>query len=302
MTSCWVCGSPESKPYRRGSLPEQLDPSLVRLTDREFGQTAELFRCRACGFISTDVSSALALTRLYVEVVDEEYVASSEARRPSFRKLMGLVSERSRTGPLLDIGAGIGLLCEAAAEAGFLAEGIEPSLWAVSQARARGLTVHPGYFPDDLPVAARFEVITCVDVIEHVTEPVQFLAHAGRRLVSGGLLVIATPDIGSFTARLVGRRWWGLRPGHVAYFDRRTMDLALRRAGLVPLGSQTFGRSLPIGYLIVRVGDLLGIPRAARWLAGQGWLSWLYGRSLRLDLRDTRVYFATTASDPSHED
>src|ERR687887_389730 len=56
--------------------------------------------------------------------------------------------------------------------------------------------------------AGRFAVVSAFDVVEHVPDPIAFLA-ALRRLASptgrGG---VATPDAASVTARLLGRRWW----------------------------------------------------------------------------------------------
>lgn len=294
MSECWICRSSDVRLYRRGSLPERLDPSLVRLTDREFGQTADLYRCRTCGFISTDDATAADISSLYIDVVDPEYAESADSRSHSFAALIrSILVKAPGVGTLLDIGGGIGLLCAAANDVGFAATGIEPSVWAVDQARARGVQMHAGYFPHDLSSDERFDVITAVDVIEHVPNPVAFLSAARQRLSATGVLVVVTPDIGSLIARLMRARWWGLRPGHIGYFDIRTMDLAMRNAGLQPAGSHTFGRTFPVGYLVSRLGDLLRLTIAARWFSSSRPLRWLASATVRVDLRDTRVFFAT---------
>lgn len=278
---------------RTGSLPDKLTSEHVQLSDRAFGRTADLFRCDACGFVSTTREAAEGIGALYEEVVDDEYLSSAQARRGAFDRLMRQVRSRHPEGrTLLDIGAGIGLLCRSAEDAGFSARGVEPSQWAVEQATNEGSVVFQGYFPLDLPDSRTFDVITAVDVIEHVGDPVAFLSAAVDRLATDGLLVLVTPDIGSLVARMLRSRWWGYRPGHVGYFDRGSMELALNRSGLELVGSTAFGRSLPLGYLIARLLSLAGLGHLSRWLAGSEGLERFFSLPVVLNLGDTRTYFA----------
>lgn len=297
MDECWICGAEDRRRVRPGNLPDDLSAEHVQLSDRAFGITAELFRCVACGFVSARRGVAERIGSLYEDVVDDEYLSSAEGRRAGFDRLMLQIRSRHPQGrTLLDIGAGIGLLCRSAEEAGLLAVGVEPSRWAVEQAMKEGGTVFQGYFPRALPEIGTFDVITAVDVIEHVEDPLEFLRAAARRLEPDGLLVVVTPDISSLVARMLRSKWWGYRPGHVGYFDRSAMALAFTKSGLQPIGSATFGRSLPLGYLILRLASVTGLASLSGWLSRRKALERFWSLPLVLNLRDTRMYFARRAS------
>ena len=47
---------------------------------------------------------------------------------------------------------------------------------------------------DVLDLDGQFDLITCMEVVEHVAEPQAFLDAIARRLAPGGLLVMSTPN------------------------------------------------------------------------------------------------------------
>jgi 2-polyprenyl-6-hydroxyphenyl methylase/3-demethylubiquinone-9 3-methyltransferase len=97
----------------------------------------------------------------------------------------------------LDVGCGAGLLAEPLARLGATVTGIDaaPEVIAVARDHAaeRGLDI-------DYRVSAiealegRFDLVTCMEVIEHVADPAAFLASLAQRLAPGGLLVLSTPN------------------------------------------------------------------------------------------------------------
>jgi 2-polyprenyl-3-methyl-5-hydroxy-6-metoxy-1,4-benzoquinol methylase len=48
----------------------------------------------------------------------------------------------------------------------------------------------------------RFELVTAIEVIEHVENPIGFLRNAGRLLATGGIAMLTTPNVDSLPARL----------------------------------------------------------------------------------------------------
>lgn len=109
---------------------------------------------------------------------------------------------------LLDVGCGAGLAAEALAGAGFSVLGIDPSANLVAAARAhaaqaqakggcaegRGLALSYRIgLPEQLLAGSeRFEVITALEVIEHVPDQAAFVAALSALLSPGGLLFIST--------------------------------------------------------------------------------------------------------------
>ena len=109
--------------------------------------------------------------------------------------------ERSRV-PLegktaLDVGCGAGLLAEPLARLGATVTGIDASPEVIAAARdhAAAMEFDIDYRAADvLALEGRFDLITCMEVIEHVADPAVFIAALARRLAPGGLLILSTPN------------------------------------------------------------------------------------------------------------
>jgi hypothetical protein len=108
-----------------------------------------------------------------------------------------------------------------------------------------------------------------VDFIEHTPLPYEALVRARSILRLSGVLVLVTPDIHSRAARLAGRGWWHLRPAHVAFFSRRSLEALLRRAGFSVIAERRYSWTFSLHYLLSRrpaFRALLGKPGAASFL------------------------------------
>src|SRR4029078_4053149 len=97
----------------------------------------------------------------------------------------------------LDVGCGAGLLAEPLARLGAKVTGIDasPDVIAVAQehAAAGGLDIH--YVAGDVQLLdGQFDLITSLEVIEHVADPAAFITALANRLAPGGLLILSTPN------------------------------------------------------------------------------------------------------------
>ena len=135
-------------------------------------------------------------------------------------------------GRLLDVGAGSGWLVEHMNALGWQAEGVDFDTRAVAQARDRGLTIHAGGLAEQRFPEASFDAVTMSHSIEHVHDPVAWLAEARRVLKPGGRIAIATPNTRSLLHRRFGAHWFALDPPrHLHLFNRAALASALRKAG-----------------------------------------------------------------------
>ena len=201
--------------------------------------------CRRCSMCFKILSQPDRLSQAYGDEyaaaeMTEEYMLS-EAARAFFRKVLGGIGiTHGTTKPrLLDIGTGFGALLEEAQKLGYEAEGVDQCESLVQKARTRGLRVY--YEPvEELGAGADFDVVTMLDVIEHVTEPLKLLATARRLLKPGGRLVVYTPNHrGAIVvlARVLNKFGIGFAVeeifggNHVCFFDDRSLSVALRREG-----------------------------------------------------------------------
>lgn len=105
----------------------------------------------------------------------------------------------------LDVGCGAGLLAEPLARLGAQVTGIDasPAVIAVAQEHARRMELAIDYraVPVEL-VDGQFDLVTALEVIEHVAEPAAFLRSLGQRLAPEGLLILSTPNATSWSKLL----------------------------------------------------------------------------------------------------
>jgi SAM-dependent methyltransferase len=259
--ACWVCGGKRLSLRKPANYQGALDSGAFAITDTHYGVTAAIHECEECGFLfCADLDD---VTHFYEGLEDEAYEAGRAQRRLQLRQVLEGVRRHVPGGRLLDIGAASGILVAEAEQMGFRAEGVEPSRWLQRKAVERGLRVHPGTFPNP-NCAGPFDVITLIDVIEHVTAPLCLLRAVRSALAPEGMVAVVTPDVRSIPARMLRWRWWHFRVAHVGYFDRTTLERAARRSGLVPVVFQRPGWFFSGDYLWERAWKLVGLsaPRA----------------------------------------
>ena len=101
---CWICGAGGLRLVKPGNLPEVLHPEAMRITDANYGLTADIFRCGSCGFLQCP--NVPPVLELYEQMSDESYEETRAARARQARALMVIVSRHKKAGTLLDVGAG----------------------------------------------------------------------------------------------------------------------------------------------------------------------------------------------------
>jgi 2-polyprenyl-6-hydroxyphenyl methylase / 3-demethylubiquinone-9 3-methyltransferase len=97
----------------------------------------------------------------------------------------------------LDVGCGAGLLTEPLARLGAKVTGIDasPDVIAVARDHAAASGLQIDYRAGDVQeLGGRFDLITAMEVIEHVAEPAAFVRALAKRLAANGLLILSTPN------------------------------------------------------------------------------------------------------------
>ena len=97
----------------------------------------------------------------------------------------------------LDVGCGAGLLAEPLRRLGARVTGIDASPEVIAVARDHSTTVglEIDYRTGDVQqLEGQFDLITCMEVIEHVADPAAFIRALAKRLAANGLLIMSTPN------------------------------------------------------------------------------------------------------------
>jgi len=97
----------------------------------------------------------------------------------------------------LDVGCGAGLLAEPLARLGAQVTAIDaaPELIEVAKAHAAGSGLAIDYRATAVEeLSSHYDLVTSMEVIEHVADPQAFIHSLAARLAPGGLMILSTPN------------------------------------------------------------------------------------------------------------
>ncbi len=267
---CPGCSSAQRRLLRQGNFdPTRLASQDFHITDKRYGQCWTFYRCLGCRMVyASPAPEQEDLLSFYSRLDDREYGAEAQGRAKNFRSILRrLRALRPGHGRLLDIGAANGLFVKLAREDGWQAEGLEPALSLVEEARQRfGVHLHPGTLADLPRPTQPLDVVTLLDIIEHLAEPLELLRAIHPLLRPQGLLVLVTPDIDSLAARVLGRRWWHHRIAHINFFSLPSLERLLKASGFTIIAKRRYAWHFSVLYLASRLLPTAHLPLALQGL------------------------------------
>ena len=213
MTPCPLCG----------------DPSAIPLFEKD-GVPYE--RCGSCGLPTRGGPES---PPSYHDYLPDATRSLPPITRERYETLLSGLARYRGGGRFLDVGCGGGFLVETARDLGWEAVGTEVSRAAVEFGRERGLDLRHGTLVDTGLEAGAFDVITLMEVVEHVPDPAGLLRQAAELLRPGGALYLTTPNWNSLSRRVLGAAWHPISRDHVVYLAPWSIRRALRAAGLRPV-------------------------------------------------------------------
>lgn len=228
--------------------------------------------CRDCGLRYVNPQPSDRELQDFYSGFEQEQTWRGDAEEPFDRAMRKIVLSHRRHGSILDIGSSRGnfLLCMRAA--GFEVYGVEPSARNGEFARSENkIPSYTGTVEEFLaaPRGGPFDVVSMLNVLEHLREPRAALCGLRDLLVDDGIVALVVPDA-RFHA-VVGRirsalgfsdPYWmaaGHRrlvgfdpPQHLCSFEPRTITNLVERCGFRKIALQ----SAPIIFNRVAARDL----------------------------------------------
>jgi hypothetical protein len=120
---------------------------------------------------------------------------------------------------------------DGALAAGFKTYGVEVSNGA-EVAQMHGHTVHRGLWDRSAFPGQRFDVVSLIHVMEHIHDPVPFLARVTEHLSPQGRVFICLPNYNSLMRRVRGDTWYGLGTDqHVWQYEAGSLARLVEKSG-----------------------------------------------------------------------
>lgn len=180
-----------------------------------------------------------------------DYFSDQQATRLNARNYLKLIGQFKDKGRLLDVGCAMGIFLEEALH-NYQVQGIDPSAYAISQVRkkfrhrVKQASLSSFRFKEN-----SFDVITLLDVFEHLDNPRKNLKKLRSMLKLGGIIVINTGDANSLLAKIQKDNWhYFIPPQHLYFFSKSNLLTLLQSEGFEPIYTNSQGKYLSLRYIL----------------------------------------------------
>ena len=202
--------------------------------------------CNGCGFIFVNPRLNNEGARIYYNsdyyrhYCDNNERPVNEKLGPFSRTLgagLPAFAEYLRTlcpqGRIVDVGCGLGGLLASMSANSYERVGVEYNEAAAKFAREFYELRICQSLDELLGEGSTFDLVSAVEVIEHVADPLEFIRKLVQLLQPSGSLVITTPNIDSLDYRFYGKRCGHFcAPSHVNFFGLKTLTKLATNTGL----------------------------------------------------------------------
>jgi len=231
MVSCRVCSS---------------SPSTAYLSGRGY----VVVRCDSCGLFYVNPQPGVKeLEHIYAAFDQgDQWRKGEEAFNRAVRQV---VLRFMKGGSAMDVGSGSGNFLRCLRESGFRVFGVEPSETGSAYAQSvHGIETFNGTVEAFLASRPNrdFDLVSILNVLEHLKEPAPVLLQLRQLLRSGGILVVVVPDARLHALLGQVRRRFGFKdpfwmeterhplvgfdpPHHLCSFEPRTISQLVKRCG-----------------------------------------------------------------------
>lgn len=207
-------------------------------------------RCKSCFSVyARDIPEKEILEEYY-----NVYYGEDNLNIPNFvaiklgKQIKNFEQFRSNINSILDIGYGAGIFLHEAQKKGWKCSGSEYSPESIRIGVNSGWNVHLGDL-DEKVLLGPYDVVTAIEVLEHVSRPETIVQEAKSRLRVGGAFYGTTPNANSINLKMLGEKWSVLSyPEHQVLLSKKSIRYLMKQNGMKILDLKTTGLN-PIDLL-----------------------------------------------------
>ncbi len=198
-----------------------------------------VYECQSCLFIfmnpafSDTFIASLYSDDYYSGKADYSYIDERDNHKFNsyvWKARIKKIHKYKKSGTFLDIGCSFGGLLSSAQKY-YDVYGVDISDFASKYCESINMKIHKGTLNDAPFKENSFDVITMIELIEHIKDPVNFIKKTASILKPGGLCVIQTADMGAFQAVSQAQNYHYFLPGHLSYFTACNLSSLLTKSG-----------------------------------------------------------------------
>jgi len=213
---------------------DENDPNAFRIY---FNGYVKLYQCKRCGFVARYPGPGTNIIEKYDDRYSLDFLNKGQEfmyphRRKVFTDIAKRIKKYINKGRLLDVGCGDGHFLSICQHLGFECYGVEPSklLSEYASSKIKNPVIQSHYKKELFPKDS-FGIITYIQTLEHIPNPLSALQTTKYHLQKGGILVIEVPSIWSphfLLYRLTGIKRFvapptGIIYSHVGYYSPRSI-------------------------------------------------------------------------------
>ncbi len=242
LKNCPLCDSENNQHVKteKCEFPTNAHPEVTAFNN----VWIHLLECQDCSFAFTqEIPSAPTFFhhRYDNKNFDPKHEVESDRKHVIFDEIFNLLKKEGKeSGHYLDVGSFAGKLLKYASDRGFECRGVElnPKLAHYTK-EILGIDVINGKIQDvELP-QNEFDVITIIDVLEHLEGPKVILEKLSAALKNDGILLVKVPHYNMQFLKQNIANTLGLSPtgifqsfGHINHFNQNSMSLVAKACNL----------------------------------------------------------------------
>lgn len=245
-----VCGAlKHSKIISVANAPKiHVISSETRLSSELFG-TIELVQCDECGHIFNCSSSDGEIEKSHDLFLTNTPISEAMIARHE-QTVDFLTSYTEKNLHILDVGAGSGALAAAFANRGHQVTVVEPSTKIDAQALSRfGVNVIKDFWPTGKLKGQKYDLILCVQVLEHIGDPCAFMSSLISSLDEEGKIYLEVPS-GDWVrehSSLIDIHY-----PHLNYYSAEVTERIFQNVRLTPITNRDLLNGRDTGFVLVK--------------------------------------------------